>query len=51
MHARRGFERAHQAGDARGGMALALIQKLYAVERQAHEAGLTPEARLALRLE
>lgn len=51
MHARRGFERAHQVGDARGGMALALIQKLYAVERQANEAGLTPEARLALRLE
>lgn len=51
MHARRGFERAHQAGDARGGMALALIQKLYAVERRASEAALTHEARLALRLE
>jgi transposase len=57
MHARRGFERAWQAGDARGGTVLALVQKLYAVERQASavglppEASLTPEARLALRLE
>jgi len=51
MHARRGFERAWQAGDSRGGTVLALIQKLYAVERQASEAALSPEARLALRLE
>jgi len=51
MHARRGFERAYQAGDARGGSVLALVQKLYRVERQATETGLTPEARLALRLE
>jgi transposase len=50
MHARRGFERAYVAGDARGGMVLALVQKLYAVERQAQEAGLSPEARLGLRL-
>jgi transposase len=48
MHARRGFERAHQAGDARGGAALALVQKLYAVEDEAR--GLSPEERLALRL-
>jgi len=51
MHARRGFERAWQAGDSRGGTVLALIQKLYAVERQASEAALSPKARLALRLE
>jgi len=51
MHARRGFERAHQAGDARGGTVLVLIQRLYAVERQAKEATLSAEARLALRLE
>jgi transposase len=50
MHARRGFERALVAGDARGGMTLTLLQKLYAVERQAQEAGLSPEARLDLRL-
>jgi hypothetical protein len=40
MHARRGFERAHRAGDACGGTVLALIQRLYAVERQAKEAAL-----------
>jgi transposase len=51
MHARRGFERAYVAGDARGGMVLSLVQKLYAVERQAQEQGLAPEARLTLRLE
>jgi len=51
MHARRGFERAYQAGDSRGGTVLALVQKLYAVERQATEAALSPEARLGLRLE
>jgi transposase len=51
MHARRGFERAYQAGDARGGTVLALVQKLYAVERQATEAALSPEAHLGLRLE
>jgi transposase len=50
MHARRGFERAYVAGDARGGMVLTLVQKLYAVERQAQEAGLSPEARHTLRL-
>jgi transposase len=49
MHARRGFERAHVAGDARGGTVLSLVQKLYAVERQAQEAQLSPEARLGLR--
>jgi len=51
MHARRGFERAYQAGDARGSTVLALVQKLYAVERQATEAALSAEARLGLRLE
>ena len=51
MHARRAFERAYQAGDARGGTVLALVQKLYAVERQATEAALSTEARLGLRLE
>jgi hypothetical protein len=42
MHARRGFECAWQAGDSRGGTVLALIQKLYAVERQASEAPSPP---------
>nr|WP_232293773.1 IS66 family transposase [Stigmatella aurantiaca] len=51
MHARRGFERAHLAGDARGSTVLALVQKLYAVERQATQASLSCQARLALRLE
>ncbi|MCY1074964.1 IS66 family transposase [Archangium lansingense] len=51
MHARRGFERAYVAGDARGGTVLTLVQKLYAVERQAQDAGLSAEARLCLRLE
>jgi transposase len=50
MHARRGFERAYVAGDARGGLVLNLIQKLYAVERQAQQEGLSPEQRLGLRL-
>ena len=50
MHARRGFERAYVAGDARGATVLTLVQTLYAVERQAQEAGLSPEARLTLRL-
>jgi transposase len=50
MHARRGFERAYVAGEARGGVVLTLVQKLFAVERRAQEAGLSPEARLGLRL-
>lgn len=51
MHARRGFEKAFQAGDARGGIILGLVQQLYAVERSAKEEGCTPEARRARRLE
>ena len=51
MHARRGFERAYRAGDARGGTVLALVQRLYVVERQAPEAALSAEARLGLRLD
>ncbi len=50
MHARRGFEKAFQAGDARGGIILGLVQQLYAVERSAKEEGCTPDERLARRL-
>ena len=51
MHARRGFEKAFQAGDLRGGSILSLVQQLYAVERAAKESGATPEQRLARRLQ
>ena len=40
MHGRRGFEKAYQAGDKRGALILELIQKLYAVEREANKDGL-----------
>jgi transposase len=51
MHARRGFEKAHQAGDSRGTTILLLIQKMYAVEREATQDGVGPEQRLKRRLE
>ncbi len=51
MHARRGFEKAFQIGDARGGIILGLVQRLYAVERAAKEEQDTPQERLARRLE
>jgi len=51
MHARRGFEKAFQAGDARAGAILALVQKLYVVERTAKQNDAQPDQRLVLRLE
>jgi transposase len=48
-HARRYFYVALEAGELRAAEPLALIQKLYRVERQAREEGLAPEARQALR--
>ncbi|MBN1654035.1 MAG: IS66 family transposase [Deltaproteobacteria bacterium] len=51
MHTRRGFEKAHQAGDSRGTTILLLIQKIYAVEREANEDAVSPEQRLKRRLE
>jgi transposase len=51
MHGRRGFEYAYQAGDQRGAVILQLIQKLYAVERQADQDGVDHHERLKRRLE
>jgi transposase len=51
MHARRGFERAFQAGEPRAGLVLTHIQKLYAVEKEATERNLTPQERGQLRQE
>jgi transposase len=51
MHARRGFERAFQAGEPRAGLVLSHVQQLYAVEREATERGLSPQQRGQLRLE
>jgi transposase len=51
MHARRGFERAFQAGEPRASLVLTHIQSLYAVEREASERQLTPQERGHLRLE
>lgn len=50
-HARREFDKA-QANDAyRAGIALTLIQKLYAVEQQARDTNLSAEERKTLRLD
>lgn len=49
-HARREFERALDNDEVQAKHALELIQKLYAVERKAKEAGLSPEDIKALRL-
>ena len=49
MHARRYFVRAVEAEDLRALPAVAQIRALYAVERQAKEAGLDTDARRALR--
>lgn len=49
-HARREFERALDNDKARAEKALLLIQRLYAVERQAKQKGLTAERVKALRL-
>jgi transposase len=51
MHGRRGFEKAYRAGDSRGGIILELIQKLYAVERQADQEAVDETERLRRRLE
>lgn len=48
-HARRKFEHALESDQPRAEQALLLIQQLYAVEREAREQHLTPEARYALR--
>ena len=50
-HIRRYFEQALDSDGARAGHALREIQKLYAVERQARENGLSPQQRHALRLD
>ena len=50
-HARREFERALDNDRARAEKAMLMIQKLYAVERQAREESLDPGATKALRLE
>lgn len=50
-HARRYFDKALGTDPERAKYALAEIQKLYAVEREAREAGLAHAARRALRLE
>jgi len=49
MHGRRGFEKAYKAGDPRGAVILELIQKLYAVERQANQDGVDHYERLKRR--
>lgn len=48
-HARRYFVEAKDGGDARGAVPLALIQRIYKVERKAKLHGLKHEARLQLR--
>jgi len=49
MHARRGFEKTLQVGDARAAIALDLFAQLYDVESAATAAGATASERLALR--
>lgn len=48
-HARRYFVEAKDGGDVRAAVPLALIQKLYKIEKQAKRIGLKPEARARLR--
>ncbi|MDQ3073723.1 MAG: IS66 family transposase, partial [Bacteroidota bacterium] len=50
-HARREFERALDNDKVRAGKALALIQQLYAAERKAKEAQMTPDETKKLRLD
>lgn len=50
-HARRYFEHAKDSDPVRSEQALLLIQKLYAIERQAREQSLEPEERYELRQE
>lgn len=49
MHCRRYFFEAYTAGDTRGGIALALIHDIYAIERKAKDAHLDADARLTMR--
>lgn len=51
MHVRRKFEHAADAGDARGAVALAYFRKIYRVERDCKDEGLTPDQRKARRHE
>ena len=50
-HARRKFKQAIANDKSRAELALAMIQRLYAVEREAREERLSPEDRCALRME
>jgi transposase len=50
-HARRKFSDALNYDKEKAGLVMGKIQELYAIERQAREAGLTPEQRKELRLE
>jgi transposase len=50
-HARRGFEKALPYDKEKAGYAMDMFQKLYAIEREAREGGLSPKQRHGLRLE
>lgn len=50
-HARRKYVEALDGGDVRAAVAIAIIGKLFAIEREADARGLTPGERCALRLE
>lgn len=49
MHCRRYFLEAYEGGDARGGIALAIIHDIYALERTAKDANAAPDERLLMR--
>ncbi len=49
MHVRRPFHEAFKAGEKHAIIALGHIKVLYAVEREARDAGMTPDERLVLR--
>ena len=51
MHARRYFVKALDAGDKRAALPIAAYKKLYEIERELREAGLTPDEMLAGRQE
>jgi len=50
-HARRGFEKALDYDKARAEYAMEMFQKLYDIEREAREKGMSPQERYALRLD
>jgi transposase len=50
-HARRGFEKALDYDKPKAEYAMAMFQKLYAIEQQAREENLSPQQRYELRLE